>query len=69
MKYRVADLEKFNNSVFGADDILALFPAITTSGVNIVQQDDLFYIADARNNIVSDCAFFNIEEMKCLELA
>tara|TARA_B100000929_G_scaffold247489_1_gene206221 strand:- start:2678 stop:2893 length:216 start_codon:yes stop_codon:yes gene_type:complete len=66
-KFRVKDLDGFENSVFGADDLLELFPALTTSGVSLVQQGSNYYVTDSKGNIVSDCTFFSEEEMQYME--
>jgi predicted transglutaminase-like protease len=67
MKYRIADLTKFNNSVFGADCLLEIFPELTTTGVNLLHINDYFYVVDDNNNINSNSAFFTQEELHCLE--
>lgn len=68
MKYRVKDLEKFENTVFGADDLLMFFPALETTGVTLVKQGKFYYVADSNNEPVSDSTFFSEEEVtSCLE--
>lgn len=74
LKAVVDPLMSFESSVFGAEDILRLFPEIRVGGSGVLlEQDeedsDLYYIIDAERGIqVNDCAFFSTDEMQHLIL-
>lgn len=61
---KVADLEGFENSVFGADCFLEWWPEILTTGIQVELRDDLYYIVHPN---ASDSSFFTEEEMEFLE--
>lgn len=65
-QFRVKDLDGFDN-VFGADDLLRIFPALTTRGVPLVKQGDFYYVVDSKGNRVHDSCFFSEDEMKYME--
>lgn len=67
MRYKIKDLDGFGNSVFGADCFLANFPEIKTTGVELKQMGEFYYIID-NGRMVNDSAFFTPEEMIFLEL-
>ena len=59
--------KSFESSVFGAEDLLRIFPELKVGGVPIEQDKDypdLYYIVDEVRGIhVNDGAFFTTEEM------
>lgn len=67
MKYVIDDLDKFENLVFGADDLIDFYPELTSTGIILIKQGSLYYIANDNNEIINDSSFFNEEEMTCLK--
>lgn len=68
MKVVVDPNKKFESEVFGAEDLLRLFPELRPGGTGVtIEQDeddkDLYYIIGENGIQVNDCAFFNTEEM------
>ena len=66
MKCKIKNLDLFKSTVFGADDLLKYFPELNTTGVELIQDDEFYYIAK-NGKPVSDSCFFSEEEMECLE--
>ncbi len=65
-KWRIKDVRGFKSHVFGADCFLQYFPELTTTGVELRQKNEFFYIVQ-NGKIVNETTFFNHEEMKYLE--
>lgn len=62
-KYKISDLLKFENGVFGADCFLANWPEIKTTGIPLLKIGDCYYVVDSNNEPVDDTAFFTEEEL------
>lgn len=68
MKAVVDPTKQFESTVFGADDMLRIFPELRAGGAGVeIEQDDddpdLYYIIGENGIHVNDCAFFSTEEM------
>lgn len=61
IKYRTP----FENNVFGATDFIKNWPKIETTGIEVQEIDDLFYVVEGEK-VVNDSAFFTKEEMEYL---
>ncbi len=66
MKYKIKDLKKFKNEVFGADSFLKHWPQIATDGIEIEKIDEFFYVME-NGKMAHNSAFFSEDEMKCFE--
>lgn len=61
IKYRTP----FENNVFGGADFIKNWPKIETTGIEVQEIDDLFYVVEG-GKVVNDSAFFTKEEMEYL---
>lgn len=59
----IGDQSNFNQ-VFGADDFIARYPTLFTSGITVCQLKDTHYYIVNDGKIVHDCSFFTEDEMK-----
>lgn len=68
MKAVVDPSKNFESSVYGADDLLRIFPDLRPGGKGVyIEQDEedanIHYIVDENGNIIDDCCFFSTEEL------
>lgn len=65
MKFKIKDLEGFQNEVFGADDLIKYFPELMT-GIELQIIDGCYYVMK-NGKMINDTSFFTLDEMQFME--
>jgi len=63
LRVKIKSKDAFLNGVFGAEDILRYFPELEIDGVDVMKQNDFYYIVK-NGRMAGDCLFFSVKEMK-----